>query len=87
MNKSPKIAIVVNCRLKSTRLPRKALLPINGVTLIERCLINCLAVPEADSVVLATSDLPQDDPLEMVTLGGKVKVVRGDPENLGGAND
>ncbi|WP_062109467.1 cytidylyltransferase domain-containing protein [Bacillus niameyensis] len=82
MRKKPKIAVVVSCRLKSTRLPLKALLPINGISLIERCLMNCLAIPEADAVVLATSYLPQDNPLEAITLDGKVTVVRGDPENL-----
>lgn len=82
MRKKPKVAVVVSCRLKSTRLPLKALLPINGISLIERCLINCLAIPEADSVVLATSNLPQDNPLKSITLNGKVTVVRGDPEDL-----
>ena len=76
------ITIVVVCRLKSTRLPGKALLPIHGLPAIERCLLNCLAVPEADYVVLATSDLPQDDPLEDFTLGGRVKIIRGDPDNV-----
>ncbi len=78
----PKIAIAVICRLKSTRLREKALLPINGVASIERCLLNCLAVRGVDSVVLATSDLPDDDPLAKVTLDGRVKVLRGDPENV-----
>lgn len=77
-----RIAVVVSCRLKSKRLPKKALLPINGISLIERCLINCLAISEADEVILATSDLAEDDPLEEITLDGKVTVVRGDPENL-----
>lgn len=78
----PKITIVVVCRLKSTRLPKKALLPINGIASIERCLLNCLAVPEADHVVLATSHLLEDDPLEKFTMDGRVKIVRGDPENV-----
>ncbi|MBY0600232.1 cytidylyltransferase domain-containing protein [Bacillus bingmayongensis] len=78
----PKITIAVICRLKSTRLPKKALLPINGIPSIERCLLNCLAIPEADQVVLATSHLPEDDPLEKFTMDGRVKIVRGDPDNV-----
>lgn len=76
------ITVVVICRLKSTRLPKKALLPINGISSIERCLLNCLAIPEADHVVLATSFLPEDDPLEQFTMEDRVKIVRGDPENV-----
>lgn len=41
----PKVVIIVLCRLKSTRLPLKAILPIHGVPSIERCLINTLAIP------------------------------------------
>ncbi|UPV78778.1 N-acetylneuraminate synthase family protein [Bacillus rugosus] len=80
--KSPRIAIAVICRLKSTRLPKKALLPIYEIPSVERCLINCLAVPGVHEVVLATSNLPEDDPLEGFTLNGKVRIVRGAPENV-----
>ncbi|MEW6622413.1 MAG: N-acetylneuraminate synthase family protein [Bacillota bacterium] len=80
--RKPKITIVVICRLKSVRLPKKALLPIYGVPSIERCLLNCLAAPDIDHVVLATSDLAQDDPLEQLTINGKVKVIRGDADNV-----
>lgn len=80
--KKPRITIAVICRLKSTRLPKKALLPIYGIPSVERCLINCLAVPSVDEVVLATSNLPDDDPLEAFTLNGKVRIVRGSPENV-----
>jgi len=80
--RKPKITIVVICRLKSTRLPKKALRPINGLPSIERCLLNCLAVPNINQVVLATSDLPQNDPLDEFTIDGKVKVIRGDPDNV-----
>lgn len=77
-----KTVIAVICRLKSTRLPKKALLPINGVASVERCLLNCLAVKGVDEVILATSNLPEDDPLEAITLDGRIKVLRGDPDNV-----
>ncbi|MBT2288400.1 N-acetylneuraminate synthase family protein [Paenibacillus albidus] len=82
MVNKPRVCIVVICRLKSTRLRQKALLPINGVPSIERCLINCLAVPNCDQVVLATSDLPEDQPLTNFTLDHKVKIVTGDPTDV-----
>lgn len=82
MVKPPKVVLAVVCRLKSTRLPKKALLPIYGVPTIERCLMNALAVKGVDQVVLAISDVAQDDPLESFTLEGRVKVMRGDPDNV-----
>lgn len=82
MTKKPKIAVAVICRLKSTRLPKKALLKIYGVESIVRCLFNATNIPEVDEVVLATSYLKEDDPLEGFTLGGKIKVYRGDPDNV-----
>ncbi|MFD2879973.1 cytidylyltransferase domain-containing protein [Paenibacillus rhizoplanae] len=80
--KAPKICIAVICRLKSTRLRRKALREIHGIPAIERCLMNCLAVPGGYEVVLATSDLPDDQPLTAFNLNHKVKVVTGDPDNV-----
>lgn len=77
----PKVVIIVLCRLKSTRLPLKAILPIYGVPSIERCLVNSLSIPGGYQVILATSNISQDDPLEKFDLDGKVKIVRGDPEN------
>lgn len=78
----PRVTVAVICRLKSTRLPKKALLPIHGIPSVKRCLYNCLAVPNVGQVVLATSWLPEDDPLTQYTLGGRVKIIRGDPENV-----
>ncbi|MEB9686265.1 spore coat protein [Bacillus thuringiensis serovar pingluonsis] len=82
MIEKPKITLVVICRLKSTRLAKKALLKINGIPSIKRCLLNCLAIPEVDNVVLATSHLSEDNPLEEFTMDGRVKIVRGDPDNV-----
>ncbi len=79
MVNKPKVCIVVICRLKSTRLRQKALLPIYGVPSIERCLMNCLAIPNCHQVVLATSDLPEDQPLTNFTLDNRVRIVTGDP--------
>lgn len=45
-------------------------------------MLNCLAIPEVDNVVLATSHLSEDNPLEEFTMDGRVKIVRGDPDNV-----
>ncbi|MFT9819923.1 N-acetylneuraminate synthase family protein [Lysinibacillus sp. NPDC056185] len=77
-----KVVIGVVGRLKSTRLLKKALMPLNGITSIERCIINCQAANIVDEVVLATSDLAADAELEKANLNGTVKVIKGDADNV-----
>ncbi|TCJ14180.1 spore coat protein [Flaviaesturariibacter flavus] len=76
------IIAFVPCRLKSSRLPNKAIKDIHGVPAIERALLNATAIPEVDKVVLATSTNPEDDALETHNLGGEVLVVRGSEEDV-----
>ncbi|MGD2085698.1 MAG: N-acetylneuraminate synthase family protein [Candidatus Aminicenantes bacterium] len=80
--KRARIAVIVAARLKSSRLKQKAILPIQGMSSLERCLDNCLKFPYVDEVVLATSSLKEDSPLSDHTLAGKVKFWRGDPEDV-----
>jgi N,N'-diacetyllegionaminate synthase len=68
--------------MKSSRLKNKATLPIAGVASVERCLENCLKISGAEVVVLATSSLEEDCILENYTLGGQVKLWRGDPDDV-----
>jgi spore coat polysaccharide biosynthesis protein SpsF len=49
------IAVVLQARLGSTRLPRKVLLPLGGTTLIEQAMIR-LSRLQADALVLATDE-------------------------------
>lgn len=57
------IGFLITVRLKSTRLPRKVLLPLNGFTVVERVIQRAKQVVKADKVVLCTSMLNQDLPL------------------------
>lgn len=77
-----RVGAVVAARMKSSRLPRKAVLPVAGVSSIERCLENCLLSEDLDAVVLATSTHPQDEELAAYDLGGRVAFRRGDPEDV-----
>jgi N,N'-diacetyllegionaminate synthase len=77
-----RIGVIVACRLKSSRLKQKAILPIRGIASVERCLQNCLLIARENPVVLATSILPDDAKLKNYTLGGKVKFWKGHPEDV-----
>jgi len=74
--------VIVACRLKSSRLKQKAILPIRGIASVERCLHNCLLIAGENPVVLATSTHPDDAKLENYTLGNRVKFWRGHPEDV-----
>jgi spore coat polysaccharide biosynthesis protein SpsF len=54
--------IVLQARLGSRRLPRKALALVRGRTILEHCLIRLVAA-DVGPVVLATTDRPEDDDL------------------------
>lgn len=80
--KRARIGVLVACRMKSSRLKNKAILPINGVTAVERCLLNCLKIRFVDEVVLTTSDLDEDLILQDFTIDGAVKFWRGEPDDV-----
>lgn len=69
--------IIVVCRLNSKRLPRKALVELNGVPAIERCLINTLASKRSAMTILATSTHPEDEELKNHMINGQVRFFQG----------
>lgn len=77
-----KIGVVVACRMKSSRLKKKAIQLINGISSVERCLQNCVLMENIDDVILATSTIEEDAVLENYTLSGKVKFWRGHPDDV-----
>lgn len=80
--KKATVATIVACRLKSTRLPNKALLPIGGLPSVERCLKSCLEFKDVNHTILATSNLPDDDELKNYTYNASVVFHKGDPEDV-----
>ncbi len=80
--KRARVAVLIAARMKSSRLPKKAVLPIRGVPSIQRCLQNCLKFPNVDEVILATSTEKEDAVLADFALEGRVKIWRGDPVDV-----
>lgn len=58
-----KIGFLITARLKSTRLPQKLLLDLNGKTIVERVIERCKKVADVSEIILCTSTNPQDKPL------------------------
>ncbi len=77
-----RIGIMIACRMKSTRLKHKAILPIGEYNSIERCIINAKKIKSADEIVLATSTLPEDQILKKYALKHKIRFFAGHPDDV-----
>jgi spore coat polysaccharide biosynthesis protein SpsF len=75
------IAIILQARMGSSRLPGKAMAPINGVPIITRCLARLCSAGRG-RVVLATTTQPDDDALVAAATRAGVRVFRGDADDV-----
>jgi len=69
MLNNPKVVIVIPARLESTRLPRKMLIKIGDLSLIQHTYLNALKAKIASRVIVAT-----DSPL----IQQEIKAINGD---------
>lgn len=58
-----KVVVIIQARMGSTRLPGKILMPFAGKPDIEHVVERALKIPRVNSVVVATTVEPEDDPL------------------------
>lgn len=72
-----RVAVVVQARMSSTRLPGKVLLPLAGAPLVARMMERVARVSRATLRVVATSDRPDDDRLADVCREHGIAVARG----------
>jgi spore coat polysaccharide biosynthesis protein SpsF len=75
-------AILVTARLKSVRLPRKVLLPILGRPMLVHMLHRLKLAERAEEIIVCTSTVALDDPLEVIAREEGVACFRGDPEDV-----
>ncbi len=76
-----KTAVFITVRMKSTRLPKKALLKIKGRTTIEHLIYRVKSAKRPDMVVLCTSTHPDDKVLADIAEKNGIKAFRGSPED------
>jgi spore coat polysaccharide biosynthesis protein SpsF len=77
-----KIAILVTARLKSTRLPLKAVKPIKDKPLICHLLARLKLATLPTDIIICTSHYEQDDPLIGIAMEEGVKFYRGHPDDV-----
>ncbi len=80
--KKASIAVIVGCRMKSTRLPRKAVLKIGDLSSVEMCLKSALRFKNVNHVILASSWLEEDAELENYTYSEQVIFEKGHPDDV-----
>jgi spore coat polysaccharide biosynthesis protein SpsF len=77
-----KAAILIAARLKSTRLPRKVLKPIHGRPMLGHMFDRLRLARGPDQIILCTSTVAEDDPLEEFARGEGVACFRGHPDDV-----
>lgn len=77
-----KSAILITARLKSTRLPMKVIKPIHDKAMIIHMLDRLKLANEPEAIIICTSTVAQDDPLEEIAKQEGVLCYRGDPEDV-----
>jgi spore coat polysaccharide biosynthesis protein SpsF len=76
------IGTLITVRLKSTRLPKKAIKPIKGKPMLVHMIDRLKLVDQSDGIVLCTSPVDEDDPIEEIANQEGVECYRGDPDDV-----
>jgi len=76
-----KSAIFIGVRMKSTRLPQKALLDIKGKPVITHLIDRLKLAKEPQLIVLCTSVNPEDTPLVDIALKNDIEYFRGSEDD------
>ena len=82
MNKEQKICALIAVRMKSKRLPKKALVDIDGYTAIERVVNNLKPSKYIDEIILATTTNKEDDAIEELAKKRGLLFFRGNEDNV-----
>jgi spore coat polysaccharide biosynthesis protein SpsF len=77
-----KIGFLITARLKSSRLPYKILMDLDGKMVIEHIITRCKHVQNISDIVLCTSTNPQDRPLADVSLAQGIYCFNGSEEDV-----
>jgi len=77
-----KVGYLIIGRLKSTRLPKKVLLEVEGRPFLSHMIDRVKLSKRTDVIVLCTSTNPQDDPLEKCAKENGIECFRGDEDDV-----
>jgi len=78
----PRVVAIVSARMASSRYPGKALVPLAGKPLLEVLLERVASSPSLDSVALATSGRPENEPLVEIARRLGIPAFQGDEDDV-----
>lgn len=77
-----KVALIIQARTGSKRLPGKVLMPVLGKPMFIRQIERLKAVKNCTVICVATTKKEQDDPIEILSKNENVLCFRGSEENV-----
>jgi spore coat polysaccharide biosynthesis protein SpsF len=80
--KAPRVVLIIQARMGSSRLPGKSMMDLAGEPLVGRILERAKRCTKLDDIVLAIPDTPKDLVLEQVGRNHSIKVFRGSELDL-----
>jgi spore coat polysaccharide biosynthesis protein SpsF len=78
----PKVVLILQARMGSTRLPGKSMMPLAGVPLVGRILERVKRSEKLDEIVLATTQKDEDDVLTKLSQSYGIPFFRGSENDL-----
>src|SRR5262245_19029581 len=79
---SPRVVMILQARMGSTRLPGKSMMHLAGAPLLARILERVRRCTIIDQIVLATTRESEDDALEDIARSYGVSTFRGSKDDL-----
>jgi len=76
------VTAIIQARMGSTRLPGKVLLEVDGKPLLAYLIDRLSSAKHVRDIILATSNLPQDDPIASFCNSRNIKMYRGDEADV-----
>ena len=77
-----KIGFLITARLKSTRLPKKLILKLNGREVIRHMIDRLKLSSVLNSIIICTSNNPQDEPLIKIAIDEGINYFLGDEDDV-----
>lgn len=77
-----KIAVIIQARMDSTRLPGKVLMPISGKPMVQHVLDRLSFAKKIDMIILAIPNTKENDVLEKFAKENDIIYVRGSEEDV-----
>ena len=79
---SKKIGCIIQARTGSSRFPNKVLMKIKNKSILEHIISFLKFSKNIDEIIIATSDLTQDDIIEQIAIENNVSVFRGSENDV-----